>query len=418
MVAGHLQEKKGLFYIVLSYTDVENRRRIKWIPTNLPIKGNKKRAEQMLWEARDKFKPPVEKGALSSDMLFADYLEEWVKMAKSTIRIATYSSYSSLLRSVILPYFRATGVTLGDLKAIHIQKFYAQQLERVSANTVIHYHAVIHRALKYAVKIELLNANVADRVERPKKEKFIPEYYDGERISQLFTLVEGTEFELPVKLAAFYGLRRSEIIGLRWSAIDFQGNTITINHTVTKVEVDGKHFEVASDTTKTKSSLRTLPLVPQFKELLLRKKKEQEEYRRVCGKSYSKKYLDYICVNPLGDRMRCDFLTESFPKLLKRHGMPQIRFHDLRHSCASLLLANGVSMKQIQEWLGHSDFSTTANIYAHLDYHSKISSAEAILSGLSMKQVAENPGTERVSSDSEFSPEFFPKTEKIPKSPQ
>ena len=102
--------------------------------------------------------------------------------------------------------------------------------------------------------------------------------------------------------------------------------------------------------------------------------------------------------------------------------MPQIRFHDLRHSCASLLLANGVPMKQIQEWLGHSDFSTTANIYAHLDYHSKISSAEAILSGLSMKQVAENPGTERVSSDSkfspEFSPEFFPKTEKIPKSPQ
>ena len=384
MVAGHLQEKKGNFYIVLSYTDAENKRRVKWVSTNLPVKGNKKRAEQMLLEERKNFKPPVEKGALSSDMPFADYLEEWVKMAKSTIRIATYSSYSSLLRSVILPYFRATGITLGDLKAMHIQKFYSQQLERVSANTVIHYHAVIHRALKYAVKIELLNANVADRVERPKKERFVPEYYDGEKINQLFTLVEGTEFELPVKLAAFYGLRRSEIIGLKWSAIDFQRNTITINHTVTSVEVDGKHFEVASDTTKTKSSLRTLPLVSQFKDLLLRKKKEQEEYRCVCGNSYSKEYLDYVCVNPLGDRMKCDFLTESFPKFLKKHRMPPIRFHDLRHSCASLLLANRVPMKQIQEWLGHSDFSTTANIYAHLDYHSKIDSAEAILSGLSM----------------------------------
>ena len=188
-----------------------------------------------------------------------------------------------MLRSVILPYFRKTSATLGDLKAIHLQKFYSEQLERVSANTVIHYHAVIHRALKYAVKIELLNVNVADRVERPKKEKFIPAYYDGEKVNQLFSLVEGTEFELPVKMAAFYGLHRSEIIGLRWSAIDFQGNTITINHTVTGVEVDGNYFEMASDTAKTKSSLRTLPLVPQFKDLLLRKKKEQEEYRQVCG---------------------------------------------------------------------------------------------------------------------------------------
>ena len=92
--------------------------------------------------------------------------------------------------------------------------------------------------------------------------------------------------------------------------------------------------------------------------------------------------VEYVFVNELGERMRPNYLTEYFPKYIAKHGMPKMRFHDLRHSCASLLLANGVPLKQIQEWLGHSDFSTTANIYAHLDYRSKISSAQAMEQGM------------------------------------
>ena len=95
---------------------------------------------------------------------------------------------------------------------------------------------------------------------------------------------------------------------------------------------------------------------------------------------------EYVCVNEIGDLIKPHYVTESFPKLLKAKGMRQIRYHDLRHSCASLLLANGVPMKQIQEWLGHSDFSTTANIYAHLDYSSKLTSADAMLNGLGFAQ--------------------------------
>ena len=96
------------------------------------------------------------------------------------------------------------------------------------------------------------------------------------------------------------------------------------------------------------------------------------------------KYLDYICVNEMGQRLKPNTLSAGFKRMLKKAGLRDIRLHDLRHSCASLLLANGVPMKQIQEWLGHSDFSTTANIYAHLDYQSKVSSAEAMLAGLGM----------------------------------
>ena len=228
-----------------------------------------------------------------------------------------------------------------------------------------------------------ISVNPADKVERPKADKFIGSFYDSNEVQALFEAAKGTLIEIPIFLGAFYGLRRSEALGLKWDAIDFQNNTITIRHTVTSCNLDGKHIQIAQDTTKTKSSMRTLPLVPVFKEKLLKLKEQQEEYKRVCGRCYNKKYLEYICVDEMGTLISPHYLTSSFPKLLEKNNLRHIRFHDLRHSCASLLLANGVPMKQIQEWLGHSDFSTTANVYAHLDYNSKLSSADAMVNGLS-----------------------------------
>jgi len=284
----------------------------------------------------------------------------------------------------VASYFREKKITLKGLQAKDIQDFYQEQLKRVKASTVIHYHANIHKALKHAVKMDLIEVNPADKVERPKKEKFTGGFYDSEEINQLFEVVKGTRLELPVMFGAFYGFRRSEIVGLKWDAIDFKNDSITIRHTVTSCNLNGKHIEIASDTTKTKSSLRTLPLVPFFKEKLLALQEEQKENRRLCGRSYCKDYLDYICVDEMGERIKPGYITTRFPIVLEQNDLRRIRFHDLRHSCASLLLANGVPMKQIQEWLGHSDFSTTANIYAHLDYSSKVSSANAMMQGLQL----------------------------------
>lgn len=387
MVAGHLQEKKGLFYMVLSYKDCTGKRRTKWFPTGLPVKGNKKRAEAMLMEKRHSYVPEdsIENSVIESQMLFADYLDQWLKIVKSTIKLITYASYVDAVEKRINPYFREQGITLADLQASDIQRFYTIQLERVKPTTVIHYHAVIHRALKYAVKTDLILSNPADKVDRPRKEAFQAGFYDKDELNALFAVVKGSQLEIPVMLAGFYGLRRSEVLGLKWDAIDFNNNTITIRHTITTFNVDGKRVTVASDTTKTKSSMRTLPLVPLFRERLLALKAEQQENRRLSGKSYNMQYIDYICVDEIGDLTSPNYITGAFPKLLERSGLRRIRFHDLRHSCASMLLANGVAMKQIQEWLGHSDFSTTANIYAHLDYNSKLSSAEAMQIGLGLK---------------------------------
>lgn len=381
MVAGHLQEKKGLFYMVLSYPDASGKRKTKWLPTGLAVKGNKKKAEAMLMETRKTFIPKDK--PLQEDILFSDFMLQWLEIARPTIALTTYSSYANMANGVVVPHFKKAGVVLSELKPTDIQMFYMEQLKRVKASTVIHYHVIIHKALKYAVKIDLINSNPADKIERPKMDRFIGSFYDSDEVEKLFEAAKGTRLEIPIFLGAFYGLRRSEVLGLRWDAIDFQSNTIIIKHTVTACNIDGKRIQVAQDTTKTKSSMRTLPLVSVFKEKLLALKEQQAEYRRLCGNCYDKRYLEYICVDEMGTLISPNYLTTTFPKLLKKNNLRKIRFHDLRHSCASLLLANGVPMKQIQEWLGHSDFSTTANVYAHLDYNSKLSSAEAMENGLS-----------------------------------
>ena len=376
MVAGHLHEKNGYYYIILNLTDANGKRKPKWISTKLPVKGNKKRAEQMLMEERKRYSQPTK--SKNDDILFADFMEQWLEVVKGSITMVTYSSYSHMVKVIIAPYFREKNITLKGLQAKDIQDFYQEQLNRVKASTVIHYHANIHKALKYAVKLELIDSNPADRVERPKQEKFQGSFYSSEELNDLFDAVAGTRLELAVLLGAFYGLRRSEIVGLKWEAIDFKKNTITINHTVTSCNLDGKCVVLAKDTTKTKSSRRTLPLVPFFKEKLQHIKDQQEANKKLCGRSYNKEYLEYIYVDEIGDRIKPNYITGQFPKLLEKQGFRRIRFHDLRHSCASLLLASGVPMKNIQEWLGHSDFSTTANIYAHLDYSSKLTSASAM----------------------------------------
>ena len=187
-------------------------------------------------------------------------------------------------------------------------------------------------------------------------------------------------------VAAFYGFRRGEVLGLKWDAIDFERGTISVKRTVTTVSVDGKHKEIEQQSAKTKSSLRTLPLIGSFRDYFMQVKEAQELNKKICGNCYNYEYDGFVFVDEMGERMRAQYLTCAFPKFLEKHGLRRMRFHDLRHSCASLLLANGVPLKHIQEWLGHSDFTTTANIYAHLDYSSKITSAQAMETGLALPE--------------------------------
>ena len=379
MVSGHLQEKNGLYHMVLNLKDENGKRVTKWFATGLPIKGNKKKAEEMLLETRQSHDAP--KSLEKSELLFTVYMRQWLEGMKPNIEVSTYTAYDNAVDRICV-YFSDKNILLKDLESKDIQDFYTYSLteRKVSANTVIHYHANIRKALQYAVKMKLIPTNPALNVDRPRKHKYTGCFYDVESINQLLEVVKGTRIELAVMLASFYGLRRSEAVGLKWDAIDFKNKTITISHTVLETTVDGKLQMIAKDRAKTKSSMRSLPLVEDFEKYLLDLRERQKEYKRVCGNCYNYDYDGYVYVDEMGNLIRPGFITQNFQIVLKAHNLKVIRYHDLRHSCASLLLANGVSLKEIQDWLGHSTFATTADIYAHLDKSTKVSTVNAMLS--------------------------------------
>ena len=389
MVAGHLRDRNGIWSMVVTYYDADGTRHNISKTTHLPVKGNKKKAEEMLLDLRKEIQQQIDFGEIGhvkdirETTRFTKFLAEWLDMTRASVELTTYASYNTSIRNKIIPYFDRLfpNLLLKDLTPKMIQDYYKYEMKvnGLSTNTVIHRHANIRKALQYAYKIGLLDYNPADRVERPKKNVFETEPYNKDELQKLFEAVKGTTLEFGVILAAFYGLRREEVCGLKWSSINFELKTITIKSVVTTANIDGQFIMIEKNTPKTKSSLRTLPLVPPFEELLKRMKKIQDFNKELCGNSYIQKYKEYIYVNQIGDLIKPGYLTQKFPAFLKAHGMRRIRFHDLRHSCATLLYANGVALKDIQVWLGHSNISTTSNIYTHLDFDSKLNSANAIL---------------------------------------
>ena len=405
MITGSLQQKNGYYYAVL-YIKVDGKRKCKWIPTKLPVNGTSNRKAQKAFdeirieyerEQEERQRKEAELAELTKNthpdalLPFTDYIEKWLYSARPSLATTTYQSYSNMIKARILPYFKPLGLQLQEVTPQHIEDFYQTILDdNCTTNTVIHYHSILRKAMQVAVKKDIILKNPVDKVQRPKKNVYHGNFYTEEEMLTLFDAVSGDPLELCVKIAAYYGLRRSEVLGLRWDAIDLERKTICIKHKVIEAEVDGKFRPVGEDVLKTKSSFRTLPLIPAVEKLLLEEKEKQEMFRRLFKKSYCRDYLDYICVDQTGNLLRPNYVTEHFAWLVQKYDLKKIRFHDLRHTCASLLLSNGISMKQIQIWLGHSTFATTADIYAHLDFTAQEESANA-MSGMFIRATAEQP---------------------------
>jgi len=416
MLSGHLQEKGGKYYAVLNCKHHDGKRFPKWVSTDLPVKkGNKRLAERMLEDFKRSYTVHgelLENSETSSEkhvpadtqdvsqiepletedkgILFADYMLSWLSDIETEVDPVTYSGYCDSVEGVVVPYFRTKGVKLHELTSKDLKEFYKHERKgdenankkAKKGTTVVRYHANIHKALEAAVADDLVPRNVAHKI-RPSTEKFVGSFYLADEAMELIKAAEGTRLELAVLFGLFYGLRRSEIIGLKWQNFDLVNDTFTISHTVTTYRHKGKRVQYAKDKTKNQSSMRSLPLVPLVKEKLLALKERQKEDRLAFGECYESQYLSYVYVDEIGKLIRPDYVSAAFPKLLKKNGLRHIRFHDTRHSCASLLLKNGVSMKEIQTWLGHSDYGTTANLYAHLDVEtSKIHSAQRLSAGL------------------------------------
>lgn len=212
-----------------------------------------------------------------------------------------------------------------------------------------------------------------------KRERYHASFYTIDELNKLFTVIKGTQIETPVLFAAYYGLRRSEILGLKWESIDFDNKTISICNKIIRGKDDnGKLSAISQDKMKSETSRRILPLCDTISEYLTQLLEKQQENVSIMGNCYNHKYDGFICVNAKGDIINPDYVTDAFSKLLKKNGLRHIRFHDLRHSCASLLVSMGYSMKDVQEWLGHADYTLTANTYSHVDMSEKVKMANSV----------------------------------------
>lgn len=382
--AASVQSKKGRLYAVMQVKKDGTTKPV-WRALGLPEGANKTKVnkafrevvaqyEQEFWEEQERGgRPPA-------DIPVYDYLVSYLKRVEPELQKNTIVSYRSMTNGKIRRYFqRRPQLTVGNLKPQDIQDFYQSLFaDGVVANTVIHYHALLRRAFQQAFKEERIDANPFDRVGRPKKNKFHGENYTQEELLTLLHLARGDVIYPAILLAGAMGLRRSEALGVRWSRIDWEKRTVLLDTKIVEYRENGKKKVEPVEEMKNKSSRRTLPLPDPVVEMLQVQKEHREVYRKMFQGSYNTQYLDYVCVNQLGELLRPSYVTDHFRELLEKYGLRHIRFHDLRHTFASLLINQDVPLINVSNFLGHSDLSTTANIYAHLVKASKQASAAVI----------------------------------------
>lgn len=374
----NLTTKGDMYHVIISYYDISGKRKQKWISTGLSVKGNNKRkAEQRMKEIEKEWSEKIHLS--NNDMLFSDYLREWLNIIKHSVSENTYWSYKNQIENVVCPFFDQTKVTLCDLTTEDIQAFYDFKLEHDgrSANTIHHYHANIRKALNYAVDMERIHRNPALKAVLPKVQKHIPNFYTREQAQQLLKKIKGNKIEPVVVLAACFGMRRGEILGLRWSSIDFNRMKFTINGTIKDKGASGSRYKNSrfETTAKTSASFRSFSLSEHQAAYLKALKKQQDRLKKNPG--YNHDWDDFVCVLENGDLIQPDYVSRRFPVLCERLGLPRLKLHELRHTNISLLVEEGIMMKEISAWAGHSNMATTANIYAHLqaNANAKLSAA-------------------------------------------
>lgn len=370
-----LQVKNGKYYAVLNvYCD--GKRKQKWVNTGYDVKGNNKRkAEKFLQNKTKEFE--LKESLINTDILFSDFVVCWLNEIENKVDSITYQGYRSVANAHIIPYFKSKNIRLCDLKRNHIQDYVDFKYKNgrldgkggLSPKTIKTHKLIIQLACKEAVKNDYILKNPCEFVNLPKSQRHEVNFYTCEELQLLFDKINNELIYPLVYLTVLYGLRRSEVLGLKWDSVNFETDIITIKHTVVRFNTI-----VEKDTTKNASSFRSYPLTEDVKEILLKLKQQEQENRKLFGKEYIEN--DYIFKWLNGKPFTPDYISSKFSKLLKQNDLRHIRFHDLRHSCASLLVANGYQLKDIQEWLGHSDIQITANVYAHLDAKRKLGIAE------------------------------------------
>ena len=367
-LAASVQAKKGRLYAVIQ-VKVNGKTKPVWRALGLPEGTNKSKVNKAYREVVKAFENDYAEQLArntkpASDIPIFDYMCAHYRKVEKNIQKSTAESYHGMIYGRIRRYFTArNNLTVGNITSTDIEDFYEWMFESgVVANTVIHYHTVLHSAFKRAFKDGLIDANPFDRIDRPKKNKFTGEHYSEDEMITMFRLFRGDVIYPAVVLAGGLGLRRSEALGARWSRVDWDKRTILLDTKVIEYKEDGKVIVEPIEEMKNKSSRRTLPIPDPVYEMLCEEREKQDLYRRMFKGSYNRKFDDYICVDQLGELLRPNRVTQRFSDLIERYDLRKIRFHDLRHTFASILINQDVPLLNVSAFLGHSDLATTVNI--------------------------------------------------------
>ena len=375
-----LRDRNGIYHVVVYWINpITKEQESKSKSTGLRLKGNKKKAEEIgeafLQEVKEKFnnayqKEEIEKNFEKKEKIkFLNFLEQSITNNKNSIEYTTYKSYRDQ-QKIIERFFSVKNLDLENVTVADILDFYnyLSNVRKNTNNTVIHYHALLRKTFTEAYIRKLIKENIMLEIPRPKKEKYISEVFNLKEINIFLNHIKGHRFELEMNLALFYGFRRSELLGLRFSVIDFDNNTILVN---TKITSSEKEKLVPKQKMKNDSSYRIMPLLDSIKKLIIQRMERIKKDKHFFKSIYTKKWEGFVCVGENGELIKPDRVTRTFRKLINECGLKKIRLHDLRHSCATLLYEQDIQLKDIQMWLGHSDIQTTANIYSHFDYTRK-----------------------------------------------
>lgn len=326
--------------------------------TGLKVKDATKRAaEKAMRDIIAQWENEAGPRRAAPNPMYEEYVIGWINKKRLSLKENSIKSYLDYANVHIIP--KLGHIKIRSLRLEHLQKFYAEYLKDHSVSSARKVHVVVSGAILDAVRDGIINVNFAEYVEFPKEDHFVGKAYEPSQVRALLDAAKeiGEPVQAGVILSVCYGLRRSEVVGLRWSDIDFQNRTMTIRNTVVQ---NGK-LKLEMERTKTKKSRRTIDLIESTIPYLF----DLHETQKRHGID-----SDKVCVWMDGKEVRPDYLSYAVKRVMKKAELPEIRMHDLRHTAASMLAATATP-KQVQEFLGHEDITTTMNTYTHLGIASR-----------------------------------------------
>jgi len=361
---GHIVKRyKGSYSIVLNLgiDPATGKRKQQWVS----VKGTKKEAEKRLADLLHQ----IDTGTFMKPgkTTLAEYLELWLKdYVWSNLSPRTAEGYESIIRQHLIP--KLGNIRLTQLKPEHLQKYYSEQLSNgrwdhkggLGSRSVRHYHMTLHCALQNAVRWGLIHRNPADAVDPPKAKEAAMQTWDESEIRRFLELTKQSAYYPLFYLVLFTGLRRSEVLALRWQDVDFFYCQIYVSRSMHHL----KTGEIIFRRPKSAKGSRTIALSPSTLEILriLREKRENEAI--MLGKSVVDE--DLVFCHPNGSPLLPGTISHAWDKAVRRAGLRVIRLHDARHTHASYMLKQGIHPKVVQERLGHSSIQVTLDTYSHV----------------------------------------------------